>query len=141
MILEENLSGKITMSIEKTMYRSGPYQDYFAQGLRVENVLYMSGQVGIDQEGKIPASLDEQVKIAYANMKDVLSEFGANMGHIVDETYFVVDMDDFMQNAEAIYASREAAYGGNPEVCQTLIQVVALADPNLKIEIKSVAHL
>jgi len=39
------------MTIEKKTYRSGPYQDFFAQGTQVENVLYLSDQVGIDPDG------------------------------------------------------------------------------------------
>ncbi len=36
---------------------------------------------------------------------------------------------------------RQEAYGGPSEVSQTLVQVAALALPDLKIEIKCVAHL
>ena len=129
------------MSIEKKTYRSGPYQEYFAQGIQVGNVLYLSGQIGIDQDGKTPAGIVDQTKVAYMNVKDVLSQFGADMGNIVDETFFVSDMDEFFGNIENVYGAREVAYGGNPEVCQTLVQVVALAQPELKIEIKCIAHL
>ncbi len=129
------------MTIEKKTYRSGPYQEFFAQGTLVGNILYMSGQVGIDREGNTPTSITDQAKVAYTNMQDVLAQFGASMSDIVDETYFVTDMDDFMGNVKDVYGAREAAYGGNPEMCQTLIQVVALAHPELKIEIKCIAHL
>jgi enamine deaminase RidA (YjgF/YER057c/UK114 family) len=81
------------------------------------------------------------VKIAYTNLQDVLAQFGVDMSNIVDETYFVTNMEEFMGNVEDVYSSREAAYGGKPEVCQTLIQVSALAHPDLKIEIKCTAHL
>ncbi|MCG7965847.1 MAG: RidA family protein [Candidatus Thiodiazotropha taylori] len=129
------------MAIEKKTYRSGPYQEFFAQGTLVGNILYMSGQIGIDQDGNIPADIADQMKIAYTNLQDVLAQFGADMSNIVDETYFVTDMSEFMDNAEDVYGVREAAYGSNPEVCQTLVQVLALADPDLKIEIKCTAHL
>lgn len=129
------------MSIKKKTYRSGPYQEYFAQGTQVGNVLYLSGQIGIYQDGKTPTGIIDQTKVAYMNVKDILSQFGADMGNIVDETFFVSDMDEFFGNIEDVYGAREVAYGGNPEVCQTLVQVVALAQPELKIEIKCIAHL
>ena len=129
------------MTIEKKTYRSGPYQEFFAQGTLVGNILYISGQIGTDQDGNTPAGIAEQVKIAYMNLQDVLTHFATDMSNIVDETYFVTDMDEFMENVEDVYAVREAAYGRNPEVCQTLLQVVALAHPDLKIEIKCTAHL
>ena len=129
------------MTIEKKTYRSGPFQNYFAQGTQVGNVLYLSGQIGIDQDGNIPNGIVEQTKIAYSNMREVLSQFGADMSNIVDETYFVTDMNELFGSIEEVYSAREVAYEGTPEVCQTLLQVVALAQPELKIEIKSIAHL
>lgn len=129
------------MAIAKKTYRSGPYQGVFAQGILVGDVLYISGQVGTDQEGNTPTSIAEQARVAYANARDVLAYFGAEMSNIVDETYFVTDMEELMENAEAVFGAREAAYGEPPDVCQTLVQVAALVTPELKIEIKCIAHL
>ena len=129
------------MAIEKKMYRSGPYQEFFAQAVLVGEALYMSGQIGIDSEGNIPSSISAQLKIAYANIEDVLSKFGAEMSNIVDETLFVTNMDEFMANTEDVYSAREETYGINPAVCQTIVQVTGLALPELKIEIKCVAYI
>ncbi|MDM8554888.1 RidA family protein [Desulfococcaceae bacterium HSG7] len=129
------------MTIEKKTYRSGPFQEFFAQGTQIGNVLYLSGQVGINQDGNTPTSIADQTKVAYTNMQDVLSQFGADMSNIVDETFFVTDMDELFGNIEDVYGAREAAYGGTPEVCQTVVQVAALVQPELKIEIKCIAHL
>jgi enamine deaminase RidA (YjgF/YER057c/UK114 family) len=103
------------MTIQKKVYRSGPFKDYIAQGVRINNCLYMSGQVGIDQEGKVPVSIADQTKLVYKNMQEVLAQFGAGMSNIVDETYFVTDMDELMSNVEEVYSVREAAYGSTPE--------------------------
>lgn len=129
------------MAIEKKTYRSGPFQDFIAQGTQVGNILYLAGQVGIDQNGATPTSIAEQASIAYGNMQDVLAQFGADMSNIVDETFFVTDMSELMGSIEEVYGAREAAYGGTPEVSQTVVQVVALVQPELKIEIKCIAHL
>ncbi len=129
------------MKIEKKTYRNGPYQEFFAEGTQVGNILYLSGQVGIDREGNTPANIADQTKVAYTNMQDILAQFGADMSNIVDETFFVTDMNELFGNIEDVYGAREAAYGSTPEVCQTLVQVVALVQPELKIEIKCIAHL
>ena len=129
------------MTIEKKTYRTGPYQDYFTQGTLVGKVLYMSGQIGIDAEGNTPASISAQVKNAYANVEDILSRFSADMSNIVDETLFVTDINEFMAHAEGVYGVREEAYGSSPEVCHTIVQVTGLALPELKIEIKCIAHV
>ncbi len=129
------------MAITKQSYRSGPYKDLIANGVKVGNVLYLSGQVGMDPGGKTGECIVEQTKFAYANIKHVLAEFGATMDNIVDETVFVTDIPEVMGKIEEVYGERAKAYGGMPEVCQTLVQVSALVMPALKIEIKCVAHL
>ncbi len=129
------------MSLSKQLFRSGPYRDFFAQGVKVGNILYMAGQVGVDARGNVPESLVDQTKLAYESIAGVLAEFDASMDNIVDETVFVTDMSETMNNVEPIFTARAEAYGGIPEVSQTLVQVVGLVMPELKIEIKCVAHL
>ena len=45
------------------------------------------------------------------------------------------------EQLEVIYGARAEAYGGSPEVPQTLIVVAGLLLPELKLEIKCIAHL
>jgi enamine deaminase RidA (YjgF/YER057c/UK114 family) len=127
------------VSIEKELFRAGPYADFFSQGVRVGDSLYLAGQVGMTEAGEIPSDLPSQVEAAYKNIAAVLFQFGATMDNIVDETFFVTDMTDCMRQVPAIFETREAAYGKKPEVAQTLIGVSALVDPGLKVEIKIIA--
>jgi len=129
------------MSIEKKLFRSGPYADLFSQGVQVGNTLYMAGQVAMDETGGIPEDLVAQMKLAYQNVAAVLAEFGADMDNIVDETWFVTDVNDCMAQVEALFTERHMIYGKAPEVSQTVVQVGGLVDPALKIEIKCVAVL
>lgn len=129
------------MTIEKQQLRSGPYKDIYAQAIKVDNILYLSGQVGVDRQGKVGSDMAEQTRLAYENIAAVLSEFGASMDNIVDETMYVTDMSNTMSQAKAIFAERARAYGGEAAACQTLIGVSALVLPELQLEIKCVAHL
>ena len=129
------------MSKTKQSYKSGPYADFFCQGVRVDGALYLAGQVGMTENGEIPDDLPAQVALAYQNISHVLAQFDASMDDIVDETFFVTDMDDCMANVPGVFAAREAAYGKKPEVCQTLVATPALVDPRLKVEIKVIARL
>ncbi|MBF7730021.1 Rid family hydrolase [Pseudomonas sp. N040] len=129
------------MDSSKSSYRSGPYKEYFAQAVRVGNALYLAGQVGVDAHGVVAADLPGQVELAYANIRRVLAKFGATLDNLVDETFFVTDMQELMSQLEAVYARRQQAYGKPPEVAQTVVQVSALLLPELKIEIKCIAHL
>jgi len=122
------------LTIEKQTYRSGPYKDLFAQGVKVGNVLYLAGQMGVDEAGKPATDIVEQTKLAYVNIDRVLAKFDATMSNIVDETMFVTDIAEVMASADPVFAVRNEAYAGTTDVCQTLVQVSALVMPELKIE-------
>ena len=129
------------MTIEKKLFRSGPYADLFCQGVRVGETIYLAGQVGTDDNGAAPEDLVAQMKNAYANVQSVLNEYGATMDNVIDETWFVTDIDNTMAKVEDLFAARAEIYGKKPEVSQTLVQVAGLVDPSFKIEIKCVARL
>lgn len=129
------------MGIDKKTFRSGPYKDFFAQGVQAGNVLYLAGQVGADKSGAVSEDIVKQTDQAYRNIREVLNAFGATMDNVVDETWFVTSIPEIMANAETIFGARAACYGGVPEVSQTLVQVSGLVMPELKIEIKCIAHL
>jgi enamine deaminase RidA (YjgF/YER057c/UK114 family) len=127
------------MTIEKKLFRDGPYADLFSQGVQVGKTLHLAGQVGTDASGKAPDSLVEQMKNAYQHVESVLKEFDCTMDNVVEETWFVTDMYECMTQVQDLFAARQAMYGKPPEVAQTLVQVVALVDASFKIEIKCVA--
>ena len=127
--------------MEKKLLREGPYADFFSQGVQVGNVLTMAGQIAVDDNGNTPDDLKSQMIVCYENILKILDHFGGTLENVVDETWFVTDIDECMENVSEIFAEREKIYGCKPEVSQTLIGVNALVQPNLKIEIKCVAHI
>ena len=127
--------------MEKKLMREGPYADFFSQGVQVGNVLTMAGQIAVDDNGNTPDDLKSQMIVCYENILKILDHFGGTLENVVDETWFVTDIDECMENVSEIFAEREKIYGCKPEVSQTLIGVNALVQPNLKIEIKCIAHI
>ena len=127
--------------MERKVFCSGPYAELIAQAVQVGDVIYLSGQVGVDEQGDAPVSLVAQTTLAYEHVKAVLAEFGATLHNVVEETVFVTDMAQTMAQVQEVFAARAAAYGGRPDVTQTLVAVSALVDPAFKIEIKCTAHL
>ncbi|MDH3649697.1 MAG: Rid family hydrolase [Saprospiraceae bacterium] len=129
--------------MEKQVVRFGPFKNFIANGVKIGNVLYLSGQVSVDNEGNVIGADDLviQVRRCYANIKEVLDEYEAAMDSIVDEMWLVTDMKGTMSNIEQLFTVRAEAYGGNPDVTQTLVQVAGLVMPELLIEIKCIAHL
>jgi len=127
--------------MKKKLLREGLYADFFSQGVQVGNVLTMAGQIAVDDNGNTPDDLKSQMIICYENILKILDHFGGTLENIVDETWFVTDIDECMENVSEIFAERERIYGRKPEVSQTLIGVNALVQPNLKVEIKCIAHI
>ena len=127
------------MTISKKLFRTGPYADFYSQAVQVVDSIFLSGQVGIDDAGTVPSDLLSQMSLAYKNIETILMEYGASLDNIVDETWFVTDINDCMAQMPALFSAREKFFGKKPEVCQTLVQVTGLVDPSLKIEIKCIA--
>ena len=127
--------------MQRKVFRSGPYAELIAQAVQVGDIIYLSGQVGVDERGSAPDDIVAQTVLAYQNVKVVLAEFGATLDNVVEETVFVTDMAETMAQVQEIFAARASAYGQRPEVAQTLVGVSALVDPAFKIEIKCTAHV
>ena len=127
--------------MNKKLLREGPYADFFSQGVLVDNVLTLAGQLGDDKEGNVPDSTQGQMENCYANIERILKEFGGSLENIIDETWFVTNIKECMTNVGDIFSSRENIYGCKPEVSQTLVGVSALVDQKYKIEIKCIAYL
>ena len=127
--------------MNKKLYRDGPYEDFFSQGVMVGNILTLAGQIGVDEEGNSPEDIKGQMVICYKNICNVLTHFGGTLENVIDETWFVTNVDECMENVTEIFSEREKIYGCKPEVSQTLVGVSALVQPNLKIEIKCIAYI
>ena len=127
--------------MNKKLYRDGPYEDFFSQGVLVGNILTLAGQIGVDEEGNTPEDIKGQMVICYKNICNVLTHFGGTLENVIDETWFVTNVDECMENVTEIFSEREKIYGCKPEVSQTLVGVGSLVQPNLKIEIKCIAYI
>ena len=53
--------------MNKKLYRDGPYEDFFSQGVLVGNILTLAGQIGVDEEGNSPEDIKWQMVICYKN--------------------------------------------------------------------------
>ena len=129
------------MGAEKTVVREGPFAEFIPDGVRVGNLITLSGQVSLDGQGEVvaPGDLVGQARQAYANVARTLDKLGGGMGDIVDEIFFVTDVGAAMENIEALWAVRAEAYGGEPQVSQTTLQVSGLVMPELMSDIKVIA--
>lgn len=81
----------------------GPY----SQAIQVGNMLFASGQLGIDPVtgNFVEGTVKEQTAQAFKNVKAILAEAGLDISDVVKTTVFLADMGDFGAMNE-VYASQ-----------------------------------
>ncbi len=111
----------------------GPY----SQAIKAGNVLYLSGQIGMNPATGELVSDDvrEQTARALQNMKAVLAAAGATAENVVKTTVFLTDMADF-QAVNSVYA--ETFSSDAP--ARSCVAVAALPK-GAKVEVEAVAVL
>jgi 2-iminobutanoate/2-iminopropanoate deaminase len=112
----------------------------YSQAVKVENTIYVSGQVGHDDKGNIQGqgNMEIQMLQAYANIKKVLAQYGATMDNVVDEVLFVTDMDAAFS---ARIKCKQEVFSGNPVLASTIVQIQRLAFPELLVEIRCICKV
>ena len=112
----------------------GPY----SQAVRVDDMLYASGQVGLDPAtgNLVSGGITEQTTRVLENLKAVLGNAGLDMTHVIKTTVFLKDMKDF--------AAMNAVYGkylapeGVVAPARSTVQVAGLPKDAL-VEIEVIA--
>ena len=108
----------------------GPY----SQAIDTGNMLFISGQLGIDpSSGEIPESFEDQAKNVMNNIKAILETAGFGFDNVVKTTIFLADMADFAKINE-IYG----ACFPNHKPARSCIQAAALPKGG-KVEIETIA--
>ena len=98
--------------------------------------IYVSGQVSLDAEGNVVGEGDVklQTETVLEHVKTVVEEAGGGMEDIVKVTVFITDMGLY----DEIHEVRRR-YFEEPFPASSMVEVSALIDPRLIIEIEAVA--
>lgn len=140
---------------KETAYHGVPAEEEYgyAQAIKIGNMIFVSGQLSHDDKGRMiaPATLDktgkaadfsmmaEQMRVTYANAAKILAQFGATLDDVVEETIYVLDVDEAFAIAGRV---RKQAYRRDrPQCASNLIGVARLAFPEQLIEISFKAVL
>ncbi|RYG40468.1 MAG: RidA family protein, partial [Chitinophagaceae bacterium] len=68
------------------------YEEHrYSPAIRSGDLLFVSGQVGSREDGSPEPDFEEQVRLAFANLKAVLSAAGCTFADVVDVTSFHTD--------------------------------------------------
>lgn len=104
--------------------------------------LFLAGQTGMDQSGKIatPNDIVAQFTQALNNIKAVIDEADGEMTDIVKLNLFVTDKAAYQANLKPIGASYRDFFG-RYYPAMTLVEVKSLFDDQALIEIEGIAVL
>jgi 2-iminobutanoate/2-iminopropanoate deaminase len=116
---------------------SEPPAGTWSNCLVVNGIAYIAGMTARSQ-GQNTTADDEysQAKSIFTKIRHLVEAAGGSMSDIVKVTIFVTDITQ----REKVWQARQEFFTGNFPA-STLVQVAALADPSLKVEIEAVAHI
>jgi 2-iminobutanoate/2-iminopropanoate deaminase len=125
------------VKIERIGIYPDPYEPFrLAQGYRVGDLLFISGQAAIDAQGRIVGvgDFEAQAKQAFKNLDRVLRAGGSSLRNVIKVTIFLTDMGYFDQIVEL-----RGQWFTPPYPADTIVEVRSLYSPDAMIEIEAIA--
>jgi 2-iminobutanoate/2-iminopropanoate deaminase len=123
------------MTIERHMVPGEPVPfSHYCHVVRAGNQIFLSGAVGIAADGSIPEGTVEQFRLAMRSLDNCLRHAGGLPQHVVKVNIYMTRIGERGQ----INPLRQD-YFGEHRPASTLVEVSALVDPRLSVEIEAIA--
>lgn len=97
------------------------------------DLVFTSGQIGLEDDGTVPGSFEREVERALAALAAVLANAGASLTSVLKTTVYLTDASDFA----AMNAIYELAFPGQRPARTTVVSELAIA--GLRFEIEAIA--
>jgi len=111
----------------------GIYQSMqFSQAVRMGNMIWISGQVGMDEKFQMAEGVEAQARQAFQNLKNVLEEAGASIEDVVELVTYHLSMKDIGKFSKA-----KSEFFKNDYPAWTAVGVNELVMPGLLVEIRA----
>ena len=112
----------------------------FAHATRAGGFVFLGGQTGADETGRIvdPSDIAKQFARAIDNVAIALNAAGSAPGLAVKLTYFVTDVAAYRRHLKAIGAAYREVFGKHFPAT-SLFGVKELFDPDAMVEIECIA--
>ncbi|HWL68835.1 MAG TPA: RidA family protein [Geminicoccus sp.] len=126
------------MKLERVVTTPDNYAPFLlSQGIRFGNLLFVSGQAGAGEDGKIvEGGFRAQGEQAFANLRRVLEAGGSSLTDVIKVTIFVTNMGNFQEVVEL-----RRKFFSEPYPADTIAEVKALYNPAVMIEIEAIAAI
>ena len=125
------------MEIKQITIDPDPYEPFrLAQGYRVGELLFISGQAAIEGNGELVGvdDFDAQAEQVFANLDRVLRAGGSSLENVIKVTIFLRDMANFPKIVEL-----RGRYFTAPYPADTIVEVTSLYSPDALLEIEAIA--
>lgn len=109
-----------------------PHNPTYSQAVRLGDVIYISGQLGVRRDGTLPDDFQDQVRQALENVSTVLAGAGSAMSLVAKVNIFITDFSRLREMNE-VYAQY---FHHRP--AKTTVEIARL-DKGAQIEIEVVA--
>ena len=126
------------MNVQQIRIEPDPYAPYLlSQGMRVGDLLLISGQTGIDDAGELVSldDFDAQADQAFRNLSKVLEAGGSSLDRVAKVTIFLTDM---AANFPKVVELRRKWFTP-PYPADTIVEVRSLYRPEVMLEIEAIA--
>ena len=103
-------------------------------------MLFLAGQIGVDEKGKItaPDDIAAQFALALTNLECVVIEAGGTASDIVKLTIFITDKRAYLANLKSIGEAYRSVLG-RYYPAMTLVEIKSLFDDQALVEIEGMA--
>src|SRR5216684_2650960 len=123
--------------MKKEFIETGPAPQNlpFSPGIRFGDLIFISGQGPIDQNGKvIPGDIKVQTRKTLENLRKVLVAAGSDMESVLQATVYLKDLNDYAGMNET-YSS----FFPDPKPARTTVQADLLF--GMRVEIQGIAYI
>lgn len=133
---QDNVPSAGNPIIKQITTEPDPYQPFLlSQGIRVGDLIFISGQAGYADDGKIVSGdFRTQGERAFSNLERALVAGGSNLKNVVKVTIFLTDMGNFSKVVEL-----RRKYFSTPYPADSIVEVSGLYTPEAMIEIEAIA--
>lgn len=105
-----------------------------SKAIRAGDFVYLSGQLGFDEQGRLPEGVEAQTRHCLRHVSALLASAGAAYDNVIKVTVWLTAVGDFAA-FNRVYAE---AFGDAPPCRSTVVSGLVL--PEAKVEIEVVAY-
>ena len=133
------MAGNEQVEMERTLINpegsEGIYESLqFSQAVRAGNMVWISGQVGMDASFNMGDGIEEQTRMAFQNLQRVIEAAGGTLADIVELVTYHISMKDMKG-----FSKVKAEFIPEDYPAWTAVGVTELVLPGLLVEIRATA--